>query len=176
MATERSRSLMAKRPLIMRVAVPDEHVVDDGTSDIVVSVPCQGERHQVRLTPGGQLGFDHHDDLSVLVLAGEAAALVKEPQTVRCAEILLVWRHWHNMERHFPGAPRPFGLPTAFLATRTAAQRLHDDRIKYREFVANEEAYRARRDRAALLNRFYRQQQERFGFVRRVTFPSRQFQ
>lgn len=150
---------MAKQPLILRVAVPDEYVIDDGTRNIVVSVPCQGERHQVRLTSRGQLGFDHHDDLSVLVLVGEVVALAKEPQVIRCAEILLVWRHWYEMSKQFPGAPRPFGLPTALLPARAAAQRLREDRAKHRAYVRDQERYQAKRDRVALLRRF-RQQRE----------------
>ena len=154
---------MARRQLIVRVAVPDEPVVDDGTDDLVVSVQCQGERHQVRLTSHGQLAFDHHDDLAVLVLAGEAAALAKEPQTIRCSEILLVWRYWRDMETHFPGAPRPFGLPTAFLTTRAAAHRLREDRAKFREFERIEELYRARRERTARMNRFRQQRRDLHG-------------
>jgi hypothetical protein len=154
---------MAKQPLIMRVAVPDEYVVDDGTGHVVVSVQCQGERHQVRLTSRGQLGFDHHDDLSTLALAGEVAALAKEPQTIRCAEILLVWRHWRDMATHFPGAPRAFGLPTIFLAARTQAHRLREDRAKYRDLVRADDAYRLRRERAAFMNRFYQWQREQLG-------------
>lgn len=148
---------MAKRPLIMRVEVPDEPTVDDGSSDVVVSVECQGERHQVRLTSRGQLSFDHHDDLSTLTLVAEAAALAKMPQVVRCAEILLVWRYWYAMEKHFPGAPRPFGLPSALLPARASAQRRREDRAKRRAHEHDQETYQAKRVRAARLAQLYRQ-------------------
>ena len=138
--------------LIQRVAVPDEYIVDDGTRDLVVSVLCQDERHQVRLTRRGQLTFDDHADRSALTLAGEAAALAKEPQTIRCAEILLVWRHWRDMNVQFPGASRPFGLPQALLAARTAAYRLREDRVKYR----HAEACRIKRETNLFMNAVFR--------------------
>jgi len=158
---------MARRQLITKVAVPDEYIVDDGSGDLVVSVPCQDERHQVRLTRRGQLTFDHHEDASVLALAGEAAALAKEPQFVRCAEILLVWRYWRDMAAKFPGASRTFGLPQALIDARGRAYKLREDRAKYR---AAEER-RIHREHSTFMNAVYRRVREYRGTL--TTFDRR---
>jgi len=143
--------------LIKRMRVPDEFVFDDGTSDLVVSVSCQDERHLVRLTAKGQLAFDHHDDIGALAAAGEAAALAQEPQFVRCGEILIVWRYWQDMAKKFPGASRTFGLPQPLISARAAAFRLRGDRQKWRE----SEEKRMHRERSAFMNKVYRRMREK---------------
>lgn len=148
-----------KQPVMHKARREHEPVIDDGSGDLVVEVGCQEERHYVRLSPDGRLSFDHHDDVAALAYAGEAAALAKQPQLIRCAEILIVWRYWNDMAKKFPDASRTFGLPQALLGPRSHAQRLRDDRRKFRE----SEERRMHRERTAFKNRVFKRLREKRG-------------
>lgn len=128
-----------------------ESIVDDGSDDLVVAVNCQDDQHFVRLTPRGRLSFDQHRDLQTLFDAAEAAALARMPETIRCGEILLVWRHWTKLAEKFPGASRHYGVPEVLQSRRQKGERL---RCKRAEWVESE-AKRIRREHIAFMNRVY---------------------